>query len=1496
VLRRVTLVLTVTVLLAPAWVVAGPDARRAEAIAPAPNPQIEESCGLDVTLVLDASGSVSSSNAVDDVRNAADAMLTSLSGTNSVARVTQFATVAQQLAPSTLVDDASLAPQGVLRKAVDGYYNPIPPRPSNVAFWQYNSGSLTSSGSFSQANSLNQYTNWDQSLGQAGQTTPELVVYITDGDPTAYDLDRASDPFDHGPPPDVAVRTDRNSTVQQETLDRAVQEANVVKNNGTRMLAVGVGTALSNPSSQARLEQIAGPQVARDADIDNIDSINDLDVALVTDFGDLAQLMRSVVLQLCSPSLTIRKLAPSSDDATYAPASGWDMTVTPTVPGGTFDWILPNAAPATSKTVATDDNGFAQFQWEPDPPEFDSAAHVAEANEPGYTAGRPDGNDYRCELKDEDGNVRTVEGDFANPAAPAFDIDPIGQEIVTCTVYNSFDYEPGIALTKVNAPTELRGDLDPPADVTSTFDVTNPGDTPLDNVTVTDDHCGPVAQVRAAGANVGDTSPANGLLDPGETWQFRCVRPVQSPDSTDPDGLNIVNTAQAHATDPTGAEVTDEASDDVDAFNPAITIDKLVNGDEQVTVPSGQQVSYTYAVANAGNTPLGSVTLADDTPPCENPSRGADSPGDDDNVLDVGETWTYACDLSSPEEAVVNTATVTASPIDPVTDDPFAGRNPDVEASDSAAVEVVNPDISLTKAADPPVVLLGPATPPDPEPVTYTFAATNEGDTPLNRPGAATGGPGPKDPGWIVDVRCAAPAVFTGGDANGNDLLDPAETWTFTCPGAVRSATVNVARITGRPSAADGSPLPGVDPVSDLAVAVVKVVQPGIDITKTATRGVVLDPDADPVAGPDVPTPREAQYLYDVVNTGNVPLSLTGDGPTDDICAPLTLEGGDDNGDGLLDPDEVWQYSCSTTLERQQGNTPPVTGNESGLVTNTVTVTGVPFFDGALIPDKAATASDRAQVTVIEPSLTLRKTATPAVVEAGGEVVYHFRVRNTGDVGLQSLGPNDDKCAPLVFQGGDRNGNGLVDGADSASPETWRYTCTRPVGQPTAPDTLDVNTATVRAIDPLGNLYAATDDAQVRVIDPAIDLTKTVSASLVPAGHVVTYSFGVSNAGQSPIPADDVLANVEIGDVSAPANPKCARPTYVSGDTNGDGLLDREPPEVWTYRCRGAVTKPTTDVAVVVGHGGTQYGLNLPVRAADAAFVQPFHPGIQVVKSASPTVLLGSGDVTYTYEVRNTGDVPLADVVDRIADDTCAPVEYVSGDKDGDGLLDTENSIFEDALDETWVFTCTTNVDQTTTNTVSVRGTPVDPGGTPLCGQAPASPRIVEQCDVRDRDRATVTVYAPASISIAKKTTSATDRAFDFALNAHAFSLHDGDSQSFDALLPGAYRVREDDARGWQLSDIECAGPSGSADVQLRESSALITVDPGQHVSCTFTNEATGGGTGPPPPGDNENGGPLPGTGAPPWLRSMLALGALLTLVGAGLVVRQRRRWRPART
>src|SRR5262245_15280130 len=85
----------------------------AAAVTPVANPPLTEKCGIPVPLVLDASGSINSSHAVNTVRNAASVFLDALENTGSTARVIDFGSVARQTAPAALVTTDSLAPGGV---------------------------------------------------------------------------------------------------------------------------------------------------------------------------------------------------------------------------------------------------------------------------------------------------------------------------------------------------------------------------------------------------------------------------------------------------------------------------------------------------------------------------------------------------------------------------------------------------------------------------------------------------------------------------------------------------------------------------------------------------------------------------------------------------------------------------------------------------------------------------------------------------------------------------------------------------------------------------------------------------------------------------------------------------------------------------------------------------------------------------------------------------------------------------------------------------------------------------------------------------------------------------------------------------------------------------------------------------------------------------------------------------------------------------------------
>ena len=70
-------------------------------------------------------------------------------------------------------------------------------------------------------------------------------------------------------------------------------------------------------------------------------------------------------------------------------------------------------------------------------------------------------------------------------------------------------------------------------------------------------------------------------------------------------------------------------------------------------------------------------------------------------------------------------------------------------------------------------------------------------------------------------------------------------------------------------------------------------------------------------------------------------------------------------------------------------------------------------------------------------------------------------------------------------------------------------------------------------------------------------------------------------------------------------------------------------------------------------------------------------PCIKITKTGPIFGYVGD-EITYNYNVINTGDMPLSSV--SINDDQCGPVSYVSGDENGNDKLDTN---------EIWTFNCT---------------------------------------------------------------------------------------------------------------------------------------------------------------------------------------------------------------
>ncbi len=88
------------------------------------------------------------------------------------------------------------------------------------------------------------------------------------------------------------------------------------------------------------------------------------------------------------------------------------------------------------------------------------------------------------------------------------------------------------------------------ATVNYSYEVTNIGQVPLEEIEVDDDKCSPVTPIiDANGFNVGDTDPQNNTLDLTEAWQFECAAVIN---------VETTNTATATGTPAGGSPVVSE--------------------------------------------------------------------------------------------------------------------------------------------------------------------------------------------------------------------------------------------------------------------------------------------------------------------------------------------------------------------------------------------------------------------------------------------------------------------------------------------------------------------------------------------------------------------------------------------------------------------------------------------------------------------------------------------------------------------------------------------------------------------------------------------------------------------------------------------------------------------------------------------------------------------------------------------------------------------------
>ena len=176
-----------------------------------------------------------------------------------------------------------------------------------------------------------------------------------------------------------------------------------------------------------------------------------------------------------------------------------------------------------------------------------------------------------------------------------------------------------------------------------TLAVTNQGNAAIAGVVVDDPFTTNEAPVLVGAFNVGDTDQDN-LLDVTETWQYTASHQVTQAELDA--GTPIVNTATV-----TGTGATPD-NDDASVAGGAEPVAEHRQGRCQrdrwprrlpgaVVNGAGDVINYTITVANTGNTTLTGVVVTDPNANAGSIVRGADVVGDNDGLLEVGETWSY---------------------------------------------------------------------------------------------------------------------------------------------------------------------------------------------------------------------------------------------------------------------------------------------------------------------------------------------------------------------------------------------------------------------------------------------------------------------------------------------------------------------------------------------------------------------------------------------------------------------------------------------------------------------------------------------------------------------------------------------------------------------------------------------------------------------------------------------------------------------------------------
>jgi uncharacterized repeat protein (TIGR01451 family) len=284
---------------------------------------------------------------------------------------------------------------------------------------------------------------------------------------------------------------------------------------------------------------------------------------------------------------------------------------------------------------------------------------------------------------------------------------------------------------------------------------------------------------------------------------------------------------------------------------------------------------------------------------------------------------------------------------------------------------------------------------------------------------------------------------------------------------------------------ASGSGVTSGDEVSDSDDCLTDILNPAIDVTKSCPGTGQVD---------DV-----ISYTITVTNTGDE--TLEGVTVIDSLLGNLSS-----SYDDVFSPGETESHSFPYTVQADDPDPLP----------NEVTASGSGVTSGDEVSD-----SDDCLTDILNPAIDVTKSCE-AVAHAGDTVTYTITVTNTGDEDLTNVTVIDSILGDISDRFSD---DFPVDHSESVDVDY--------VVQDDDPDPL-VNTVTATGVGVTSeDTVEDVADCVTDLLNPAIDIVKTVDDDTVPVGTTVTYTYVITNTGDTTLYEvsvdDDILGH--IGDI-----------------------------------------------------------------------------------------------------------------------------------------------------------------------------------------------------------------------------------------------------------------------------------------------------------------------------------------------------------------------------